>query len=213
MLAEEIELCRRDVAYYIRRLYKKGLTTTLGGNISAKCGETVLMTPSGMDKALVRRKHIAVFSLNGINRTPEIRPTIESALHFSIYRHRKDVGAIVHAHPPLSSVFTAMHKKIDCKLIAESWAVLGEPAVATYALMGSASLAEAVSHAAISSNVILMKNHGIVCLGEDLVSAFNRVEALEAAARMTIIADITGDCTTLNEQQIKEIEAMLSGHQ
>jgi len=212
MLAKEIERYRKDVAYYTRRLYEKGLTTTLGGNISAKYGETVLMTPSALDKALVKRKHIAVLSVNNRNRTPKIKPTIEAAMHFSIYRQRKDVGAIVHAHPPISSAFTAMDIKIDCRLIAESWAVLGDPAIAFYALMGTASLAEVVSQAALSSNVILMKNHGIVCLGEDLVTAFNRVEALEAAARMTIIVSIMGGCTPLNEQQIREIGTMLSGH-
>jgi L-fuculose-phosphate aldolase len=190
MPAEDVEKYRREVAFYIRRLYKKNLTTTLGGNVSQRSGDIVVITPSGTDKALVKKDNIAVLSISGINSTPGIIPTMEAEMHLSIYRARKDVKAIIHAHPPLSSVFTATDKKIDCTLISESMAVLGEPALTAYAPMGSAGLAAEASRAAANSNVILLKNHGIICLGEDLVTAFNRVEVLESAARMTIIIEM-----------------------
>jgi len=209
MPGEGIEKHREEVAYFMRRLYKKGLTTSLGGNISTIYAGSVLMTPSSVDKARVKGKHIGIFSSEGVNMTPEIKATIEAEMHLSVYRHRPDVKAIIHAHPPLASSFTATDKKIDCTLIAESRCVLGEPAVAPYALMGTNSLAEEVSRAAAFSNVILMKNHGVVCLGENLISAFNRVEVLEAAARMTIVSFIAGGCISLTLDQLKELDALL----
>jgi L-fuculose-phosphate aldolase len=213
---------RRDVARFMRRLYKRGLTTASGGNISVRLREGIFITPSGLDKGLIRGKQVGMLGFDGKNMTPHLKPSIESAMHLAIYNERKDVHAIVHAHPPVATSFTAMQKEINCTLIAEARAVLGTPAVAPYALMGTPALAAAVALAAgsgsdqplsadrqpevVHPNVIFLENHGIVCLGKDLLTAFDRLEVLEAAARMTLITGILGGGNPLSQEQLTEID-------
>ncbi len=119
-----------------------------------------------------------------------------------------------------------MKREIDCTLIAEARAVLGTPVLAPYALMGTEELALSVAESALGSasnkpetsthqmafvhpNVILLENHGIVCLGKDLISAFDRMEVLESAAKMTLITNIMGGAQPLNKEQLKEIDKLM----
>lgn len=207
---KEFRLLRKEVAQFMRRLYKRGLTTASGGNISVRCSGGILITPSSLDKGRIKSRQVGLIAVDGQNLTPGLKPSIEYNMHLAIYRKRKDVNAIVHAHPTVASTFTALMHKIDCTLIAEARAILGTPAFAPYALMGTEQLAtEAVLAAEENTNVILLENHGIVCLGDTLLTAFDRMEVLEAAAKMTIIAKLMGEVTPLSEEQLKEIDGMM----
>jgi len=199
----------------MRRLYKRGLTTASGGNISVRLASGIFITPSALDKGRIRGKKIGFITFEGENLTPELKPSIENAMHLALYKVRPDISAIVHAHPPIATSFTALGRKIDCTLIAEARAILGTPVVANYALMGTKQLAEAVATAALETdsgkpNVVLMENHGVVCLGTDLLSAFDRLEVLEAAARMTLITSLMGTVKPLTAQQLNEIDNFMN---
>jgi L-fuculose-phosphate aldolase len=214
MTSKEIKFHRKQVASFMRRLYSRGLTTASGGNISFHTGEEILITPSAIDKAVVKGRQIGIMDVDGKNLTPDLKLSIESAMHAAIYKVRPDVKAIVHAHPPVATSFTAMQKSINCSLIAEARAILGEPVMAPYALMGTAGLAEVTAHTASGSkplpNVILLQNHGIVCLGKDLLTAFDRMEVLEAAARMTVLTSVMGSTNQLTTEQKAAIDAMMN---
>ena len=208
-MTSELQYYKKEVAYFMRRLYKKNLTTTSGGNISYKYdNDTVLISPSELDKARIKGKQIGVITMGGKSLSPDIKFSIETDMHLSIYRKRPDIKAIIHAHPPVSTSFTAMNKSINCKLIAESYFILGTPQIAPYALMGTQSLANIVSEKAIHTNVILMQNHGIICLGKSLLEAFNKIEILEASAKMTLITELMKDIRQLTPEQIKEIDKL-----
>lgn len=225
MTSKELEILRKDVARFMRRLYDRGLTTASGGNISVRIEKGIFITPSSLDKGLIRGKQVGRLAYNGKNLSPGLRPSIESAMHLAIYKRRPDVNAIVHAHPPVATSFTAMRKKINCILIAEARAILGVPVLAPYALMGTEELAAAAAGAAVGAtaaadgdltghstslpNVILLENHGIVCLGKDLLTAFDRMEVLEAAARMTLITHLMDSVKPLNKKQLGEIDHLM----
>ena len=206
---KEVKYYRKEVARFMRRLYDRGLTTASGGNVSFRLNNVVLITPSGTDKEHIRGKEIGILTFHGKNLTPQLKPSIEIAMHLAVYKARTDVKAIVHAHPHTATSFTSMHRDIDCTLTAEARAILGTPAFAPYALMGTEELAEVVAGtAAAPSNVILLENHGIVCLGNDLLMAYNRLEVLEAAAKMTLITNLMGKVKPLSEDQLKGIDGM-----
>lgn len=213
MIPEDSKKWRKEIACYMRRLYNRGLTTASGGNISMRFRDGILITPSAIDKGTVKGKQIGIMSLDGRNLTPDLKPSIESAMHLAIYEVRADVNAVVHAHPPLATAFTAMKKEINCCLIAEARAVLGVPVMSPYALMGTKDLAKTVSNAASGKgrpNVILLQNHGIVCLGKDILTAFDRLEVIEAAAKMTILTTLMQSANELTTEQLVAIDAMLS---
>ena len=200
------EVERAEVAYFMKRLYDRGLTTTSGGNVSMRVGaDHVLVTPSLLDKGRLTGDQVGIINLRGENQTPELTPSMEISMHLAIYEKRPEIRAVVHAHPTWSTTFTAMEKDINTRLIAESWAILGTPVRAAYALQGSGQLAENVSLAAEASNVLLISNHGIVTLGTSLLQAFDRMEVLEAAAKMTVLTTLMNNSNELSADQIQKI--------
>ena len=198
---------KKEVAYFMQRLYEQKLTTCSGGNISFKIDdENILITPSQLDKARLTASQIGIMSLEGENHTPELKPTMESGMHLSIYKKRPDVKAIVHAHPIYATSFSATNKKVNCKLTGEARFVIGEPAYTKYALMGSEELAGIVSEATLNANVVVMKNHGVLAVGESLLQAFDRLEVFEASAKITLISGLLGENNDLSAEELKAID-------
>jgi len=200
---------RKEVAYFMRRLYKHGLTTTSGGNISLRVSdEIIVITPSASDKGRMRWKEVGIINISGENLTDKLKPSIEFDMHLSIYKKNNDVRAIVHAHPLFSSSFTAMKCKIDTYLTAEAYAILGDPLFVPYAMMGSGDLAKLAAENALHSDILLLENHGILTTGSNLIQAFDKIEVLENAAKMTLIAEITKKKSPLSKARILEIEKL-----
>jgi L-fuculose-phosphate aldolase len=200
---------RKQVACFMRRLYNHGLTTTSGGNISFRISdEVILITPSATDKGNMKWKEVGIMTILGENLTPHLKPSIESEMHLSIYKKKKEVTAIVHAHPVFSSSFTAMKCKIDTNLTAEACAILGNPLLVPYALMGTSDLANLVSENILKSDILLLENHGILTTGSSLLQAFDKIEVLENAAKMTLIVEIKNKKSPLSKPRIRQIEKL-----
>lgn len=209
---------RAQVAALMTRLYNCRLTTTSGGNISLRLSDDLFcITPSKLDKANLREDLIAVVSMDGENLTPHLPLSIESEMHRKALLTRKDISAVVHAHPCYASAFTAMRRPINTKLLAESWFLIEEPAFAPYARMGTVNLADIVSSALEKSNVVLMENHGVLTIGKSLVEAFDLIEVLENSAKMTYITETLAatqkgwDTSALDESRCAELMQMKYG--
>lgn len=209
MSDEKFKEERKEIARFMRRLYDHGLTTTSGGNISLRVDEDiVLITPSATDKGRMKWKEVGIMNIGGENLTPALKPSIEAGMHLSIYRKAKDICAVVHAHPVFASSFTATKYEIDTKLTAEAAAILGTPLMVPYALMGTADLAKIVSDSILNSRILLLENHGILTAGKSLLQAFDRLEVLENAAKMTLIVEITRKKSPLTRDRLLEIEKL-----
>ncbi|HPZ15458.1 MAG TPA: class II aldolase/adducin family protein [Sphaerochaeta sp.] len=184
---------RHAVADYMRRLYDRGLTTPSGGNISLRVDKNhFLITPSALDKGRLVADQIAVVTIEGKNLTEHLRLSIETEMHRLILISRPDAGAVVHAHPTYASAFTAIRDggnvAINTHLIAESYYILEDPVFVDYRLMGTVDLAEQVAVKAFDHDVLLLENHGVVTIGTSLLDAFDKIELLERASEMTVIA-------------------------
>jgi L-fuculose-phosphate aldolase len=198
---------RKQVAMFMRRLYRQGLTTTSGGNISLKISDDIIViTPSATDKGRMRWKEVGIMTLTGENLTPDLKPSIEYEMHLSIYRKKKEISAIVHAHPLFSSAFTAMKCSINTDLTAEAKAICGDPCFVPYALMGTKELASVASESILKSDILLLENHGILTAGSSILQAFDKLEVLENAAKMTVIVELTGKKKPLSKAKILELE-------
>ena len=198
---------RATVADFMRRLCEKGLTTSLGGNISLRIGKSILITPAKIDKSRLTPENVGIISVDGINLTPDIELSIETEMHLSVLRNRADISAVIHAHPTIATFFTALSIDINTTLTAEAFAVLGYPSKAPYASIGSKELAYSVKEAVIKSNVVLMENHGVLTVGKSLLEAFNRMEVLESTAKMNwIMRSYRKNCIKpLAPQSLEEI--------
>lgn len=207
--SKEIKTLKKEIAYFMRRLYKRGLTTTFGGNISVRFQDFVLITASQTDKGRMKAADICVLNPAGYQLDKKLKISMETAMHLAIYSARPNVSAIVHAHPPVSSSFSVSHQNINTRLTAEAWAVLGDVARADYALMGTAGLAQTVSNAIANAAVVVMDNHGVLAVGQSLTEAFDRVEVLENAAKIHILSKLSGQQTELTPMQIQAITKII----
>ena len=205
---ESCREAREELAYFMRRLYERGLTTCSGGNLSARVGEAhVIVTPSALDKGRIIGDQVGLITMDGENRTPHLKASIETGMHLAAYRARPDIRAIVHAHPVTATSFAARPGGIDTTLTAEAYTVLGRPAVAPYALMGTRDLADRVAERLAAADVVILENHGILTVGPSLLSAFDRLEVLEAAAKMSLYTALLGGAVPLTPERLSELDA------
>ena len=166
----------------------------------------IVITPSATDKGRMRWKEVGIMNFSGENLTPGLKPSMESEMHLSIYKKKKEVRAIVHAHPVFASAFTAMKCKINTYLTAEACAILGDPLMVPYALMGTRELAALAAENILHSDILLLENHGILTTGANLLQAFDKIEVLENAAKMTLLVEIAKKKSQLSKSRILELE-------
>lgn len=204
---------RALVASYMKRLYDRRLTTISGGNISLRLDEEKFcITPSGLDKGNLTPEVIALVKFDGTNLTPYIKLSIETEMHRLVLLARPDIQAVVHAHPIYASVFsTRMPCSLNTKLTAETYFMLGEVVNVPYKRMGTNDLAQSVAEHIKTHQALLMENHGVITVGSELLSAFDRIELLEQAAMMTCIAFGLPGSHSLTAGQIKELDDMKQG--
>ncbi len=196
-----------EIAEWMRRLYRQRLTTTSGGNISARDGDAVWMTPGSTDKATMQAADIGAMRLDGTLLTAGFRPTCEAQMHLAIYRARPDVRAVVHAHPVTASAFAAAECAISERLLAETYVVVGKIGRSAYHKQGTDALAQSVAEALAECNTILLPNHGALAVGDSLLQAFDRLEVLENAAQATLICEhlLKAPARHLTPEQLKEL--------
>ncbi|MGI6438330.1 MAG: class II aldolase/adducin family protein [Sphaerochaeta sp.] len=208
---------RTSVAEFMRRLYDRQLTTASGGNISLRIDEELFcITPSALDKGLLEKDQIAVVSLEGENLTPHLKLSIEADMHRLILRARPDVKAVFHAHPTYASAFTAISRDgkpvINTRLLAESYFILEDPVFVEYRLMGTDDLARLTAEKAKNHDVLLLENHGVVCLGKSMLEGFDKIELLERAAQMTLatvqMREAGYTVSSLTESRMKQLMVM-----
>lgn len=202
-MSEERKRAEKEIADTMRRIYERGLTTSLGGNISMRLGSVMLITPSSLDKASLGDEDIAKVDIeSGKNLTPGLKLSIESEMHRLIYLKRPTCKAVIHAHPVFSSLFSASEEEIRTDIIAESYYQLGRVVKTPYAIMGSRELAEKVSDDAFSCCAVLLERHGALTVSDkSLLEALERLECLENAARMSLLSrDMKLNCLSENEK-------------
>jgi L-fuculose-phosphate aldolase len=206
----EFEAERRAVAYFVRRIYRQRLTTATGGNISCRVGEDrLLLTCSGLDKARLKACQVALLDLEGGNLTPHLNPSSEWRIHLAIYQRHSEIRAVIHAHPTTASAFTCAETPIDLGLLCETYALLDPPVLAPYALSGTPELADIVADCAGRSSSILLQNHAVLTTGADLMQAFSRLELLEEAARMTLLARQLEGLRPLTREERTELDRLV----
>ncbi|MFU8842664.1 MAG: class II aldolase/adducin family protein [Bacteroidales bacterium] len=194
------------VAAFMRRLYEQKLTSASGGNISMRINNRILITPSQKDKAFLTGDDILIMTLEGKCLSENMNPSMECKIHLAVYNRHPKINAIVHAHPVVATAFIVAGKPIKTNLTGESYAMLGRLVSAPYALMGSKPLSDLVAEASMAGHVILMQNHGVVTTGKTLFEAYDRMEVLEACAKLNMITEILGDRKELSESEMRAID-------
>jgi L-fuculose-phosphate aldolase len=152
-----------------RRLYQRGYVSANDGNISVRLNEReILCTPTMISKGFMKPEDICKVDYEGNQLAGTRKRTSEIFLHLAVYKHRPDVMAVVHSHPPHATAFAVAHEPIPKCILPEVEVFIGEVPIAKYETPGGQAFANTVVPFLQGTNTILLANHGTVTFGPDL---------------------------------------------
>ncbi|MFO7736403.1 MAG: class II aldolase/adducin family protein [bacterium] len=167
-------------ASVMKRLYEKGLTTVSGGNASRRIENgKILITPAGGDKSLIKEEELAVVPISEFDKIRNKNCSTETQMHIAIYKKCPEINALIHAHPPYTTVISCSSEKVSSSLTDEGRYWLQKIDYIPYLPSGSTELANAASEAAEKNHVLILRNHGALTAGKTLSEAYKRMEILE----------------------------------
>lgn len=182
-----MQLGSMDIKQVCKKIAEKGLVVGASGNVSERHGEFFCITASSTRLDCVD----TILSCGIDSENIPSGASIETRMHRAIYRERSDVNAIIHANPPYSTLLACSNQTVNTSLIPEGNLIHPVHYVGVFP-PGSKELASAVASAALKSNVIILKNHGVVVMGRSLKEALNRLEYLEFICGIVIMARMSG---------------------
>jgi L-fuculose-phosphate aldolase len=138
-----------------------GLVSGTEGNASARAGELVAISPSGLAYDTLRPEEICLVTPDG-ELVEGPRPSVELPMHLAVLAARPDVGAVVHTHSPRATA--------------------NPPVPVADGVSGTVELGTAVVEAAGDGLAVVIRDHGPVCFGADLADALARAFELERDA-------------------------------
>jgi L-fuculose-phosphate aldolase len=201
---------RDQITMIIDKIYRSGMTTTSGGNISVidESGD-IWVTPSAIDKGTLRPSDIICIRKDGTIEGKH-KPSSEYPFHKAIYACRPEIKAVIHAHPPALVSFSIVRQIPNTNVIPQAKHVCGPIGYAPYEIPGSEELGTVIADEFRKGfNAVIMENHGTVVGGTDLSDAFQRFETLEFCARTIIFGSIIGEPNYLEDSQIDEFESQI----
>ncbi|MEU1406117.1 class II aldolase/adducin family protein [Streptomyces sp. NPDC005728] len=195
-----------------RRTVADGLVVGTSGNVSARVGDLVLVTPSGVPYDRLTPDDITGVDLGGRQVLGTLVPTSELPMHLAVYR-TTDARAVVHTH--------AVHATAVSTLVSElppvhymAGALGGRVRVAAYATYGTDELAENILRALADRSGCLLQNHGTITYGSTLDQAYDRTAQLEWMCRLWLTASSVPGLTPslLTDAQMTEAGTRLKGY-
>jgi L-fuculose-phosphate aldolase len=192
-----------------RRIWHKGFCAANEGNHSCRLsGGRVLCTPTGMSKGSLKPAELCIVDMQGKQLAGKRRCTSEIHPHLAIYRSRPDVNAVIHSHPPHVTAFAISGVDLPSGVYPEAEVCLGPVPTANYVLPGDQRLGESILPFVRHANTILLQNHGVVCFDADLERCYDKLEIVEAYARVVILARQLGGCRKLSVREMKQLLAL-----
>jgi L-fuculose-phosphate aldolase len=198
----------QQMARCCRHLAARGLIAGQDGNISVRLSATrLLVTPSGLIKANLVPADMVEVDLAGRRVRGRRKPTSELDLHLRIHRLRSDVGAVVHAHPPTATGFAVAGAGLDRFVLPELVVLVGPVPLVPYGTPGTPELGDRVEPYLDQHDALLLANHGAVTMAPTIEGAWIRMESLEHAARILLVARMLGKVTELGAEAVTRLEA------
>ncbi|MEP2718275.1 class II aldolase/adducin family protein [Pseudophaeobacter sp.] len=184
-----------------------GVNQGVSGNISVRCQNGMLITPSGIDYSKMTPEMLVLMPLDGAEMAPgQMKPSSEWQFHRDILLAKPEAMSVVHAHPIYCTALAMNHQPIPaCHYMVAAFGGEDVP-LAGYALFGTAELSNLVVTALSSRSACLMANHGAVVTGDSLERALWRMTELEALAKGYVISLSIGTPKVLNSDQMSEVK-------
>ena len=194
---------REEIVSACQALARLGLVQGTSGNVSARCGEGLLITPSGVPYDRLGPADIVMLAWDG-SSAGRLQPSSEWRFHRDILAQRPDLDAVVHTHSTHATAVSILRR--DIPAIHYSIAAAGGASIrcAPYALFGSQALADLVVAAMDGRRACLLAHHGVVAAHTSLARALELAQTVEELARQYLLCLSVGEPPTLDEAQMDE---------
>jgi L-fuculose-phosphate aldolase len=210
--AADEDALRNALLATTREAEVRGLNHNSTGNLSVRCGNRALVTPSGIPAERMTANDMVLVNLDGsLARDGQPQATSELLLHLAVYVARPDVGAIVHTHSPEATAAACNGRTLPALHYVMAKTGDTELQCAPYATYGSAELAEFVADTlGATRHACLMSNHGAIALGKDLDAALALAHDIEWFCGIARRAFAWGNPVALPDDEIARIARLFS---
>lgn len=185
-----LQALRREVCEGNLMLPRYGLVTWTSGNVSGRDAATgyIAIKPSGVRYEDLKPEDMVVLNLDGRTVEGNWAPSVDASTHLYVYRHRPDVGAVVHTHSTFATAFAALGRSIPVYLTAQADEFGGPIPAGAYAQIGGEEIGAELVRSIGDSPAILLKNHGVFTIGPNVASAVKAAVMTEDIARTVYYA-------------------------
>jgi L-ribulose-5-phosphate 4-epimerase len=188
-------------------LPKNNLVVWTGGNVSARDQESglVAIKPSGVRYEQLRPEHMVVLDLQGNIVEGDLKPSSDTYSHLYIYKHRPDVGGIVHTHSRYATAFAAAGRPIPVVLTAMADEFGGEIPCGGFSLIGDESIGKLVVESIGNSPAVLLKNHGVFTIGKTAEAAVKAAIMTEDVAASVLLSLQLGNPDVIPAEDVAKL--------
>jgi len=185
----KLENLKGKVIEVARGLFENHLVISTFGVVSLRIPGTdfVLITPSGFSKMTLHNDHLIVVDLEGNLVEGNFRPSVETAMHTYVHKHRPELNTVIHTHSPMACAFAAANMEISCVSAEQAFYLGGRiPLVRKYSLPGTNKLTElkAILKALENVDAVLLRKHGVIVVGRSPEQGLDTAIVLEDVAKM-----------------------------
>jgi L-ribulose-5-phosphate 4-epimerase len=200
-----LEKLRNEVYKMNMELPKNNLVTWTSGNVSGRDSETgyVIIKPSGISYDLLSPENLVIIDLQGNIIEGDLMPSVDTDSHLYIYRHRDDVGGVVHTHSPYATAFAILGRPIPVYLTAMADEFGCSVPVSDYARIGGDEIGKEIVEKIGMSPAILVKNHGVFTIGTTPLSAVKAAVMLEDIAKTVHLALLLGQPDEIPPEEVE----------
>lgn len=209
---EEIKDQMCDVCH---KMWQLGWVAANDGNVSVKLEDgTFLATPTGISKSFITPEKIVHIDkgANIIEANGDYRPSSEIKMHLRCYKEREDVGAVLHAHPPVATGYAVANVPLDEYSMIETVIAIGSIPVTPYGTPSTYEVPDAIAPYLGEHDVVLLQNHGALSVGADLLTAYYRMETLELFAKISLNAHLLGGAKEISRPNIDKLISMRANY-
>jgi L-fuculose-phosphate aldolase len=206
---------QRDIIEWGKIAYEKGFLSGASGNLSIRWNSSqILITSSGISKGRLAQKDLIRYDIEenkSIGKSAR-KPSSEIRMHTFIYQHRKDVNAVLHAHPVYAVALSVAGISLEKAILPESVFALGSIVTSPYATPTTRDVVDSIKPFILAGHhAVILARHGSITLGKTMEEAYMRLEILEHVAKVTAVARSIDKVTALPKKEIQKIEKIMKG--
>lgn len=195
---------KKELLYICLEMIERSMVIGSSGNASVRVDDHVVITPSSVKYKEMKPEDMMVIDLEGDTVEGDRNPSTESPMHLEAYRNREDAGAVIHPHSIYTTALSILHKPLPMVIDEVVPKLGGEIRVASYSMPGTKALAKNAIEAMKDRSVVLLANHGALCIGKNLRKALDNAILLERTCQIYLITLQAGQPIELPADVVEE---------